>query len=42
MSGTIKEIFWEELKEDAKFFIKNFRQIMKRTWSDLKDDFKYA
>ena len=42
MSESIRNAFWSELKEDAKFFIKNFKEIVKRTWSDLLDDFKYG
>jgi hypothetical protein len=41
MTGTIKEIFLEDLKEDIEFFVKNFKEIMKRTWSDFLNDFKY-
>jgi len=40
MSRKISEIFLEELKEDAEFFFKNFKEIVKRTWSDILDDFK--
>ena len=42
MKGAIKEILWEDLKDDFKFFIKNFREIIKKTWYDLIDDFKYG
>jgi len=41
MSSTIRDIFLEELKEDFKFFVKNFKEILKRTWSDSLNDFKY-
>ena len=41
MSSTIRDIFLEELKEDFKFFVKNFKEIIKRTWSDFLNDFKY-
>jgi len=41
MSSTIRDIFLEELKEDFKFFVKNFKEILKRTWSDFLNDFKY-
>jgi hypothetical protein len=40
MSSLIKEIFWDDVKESAKFFIKNFRKIVKRTWNDFLKDFK--
>jgi hypothetical protein len=38
--SLIKEIFWEDLKEDVKFFIRNFKEIVKRIYSDLVDEFK--
>jgi len=41
MRETLKQIFWDDLKENAKFFIKNFREIFKRTWKDILNDFKY-
>lgn len=40
MSRATSEIFLEDLKEDAEFFIKNFKEILKRTWSDIRDDFR--
>ena len=40
MPETINNLFWEELKEDARFFIRNFKEIVKRTWSDMIDEFK--
>jgi hypothetical protein len=40
MSRTTNELFWEGLKEDIGFFVKNFKEIMKRTWSDFLNDFK--
>jgi len=40
MSEIIKEIFWRDLKDDIKFFLKNFKRIIKRTWSDLLKEFK--
>lgn len=42
MSETINSIFLEGLKEDLMFFIKNFKEIIKRTWNDLLDDFNYG
>jgi len=41
MSEIIKEIFWEDLKNDVKFFIKNSKKIIKRAWSDFLKEFKY-
>ena len=41
MRETLKQIFWEDLKESIEFFIKNFREIIKRTWKDILNDFKY-
>jgi len=32
MTNWIKEIFWEDLKEEIIFFIKNFKKIIKRVW----------
>lgn len=40
MKETIKEILWEDLKNSAKFFIKNFREIMKRTWDDFLNEIR--
>ncbi len=42
MSEIIKEIFWEDLKDDVKFFMKNFKKIIKRTWYDFLKEFKYG
>jgi hypothetical protein len=40
MSQTIKEAFWDDLKDDIKFFMRNFREIVKRTWLDFLTDMK--
>jgi len=40
MSQTIKEAFWDDLKDDIKFFMKNFKEIVKRTWLDFLTDMK--
>ncbi len=40
MNKIIKEIFWEDLKGEIKFFIKNFKEIIKRVWSDFLNELK--
>jgi len=40
MYEIIKEIFWEDLKKNVKFFTKNFNIIIRRTWSDFLKEFK--
>jgi len=40
MSQTIREVFWDDLKDDVKFFMRNFKEIVKRTWLDFLSDFK--
>jgi len=44
MTNWIKEIFWEDFKENITFFRKNFRKILKRVWHDsvleIKESFK--
>ena len=40
MGKTVNELFLEGLKEDIEFFVKNFKEIMKRTWNDLRNDFQ--
>ncbi len=40
MNEIIKEIFWEDLKNDVKFFMGNFKIIIKRVLSDFLKEFK--
>ena len=40
MNKIIKEIFWEDLKDNTKFVMQNLKEILKRTWSDFLNDFK--
>jgi len=40
MYEVIKEIFWEDLKNDIKFFMKNFKIIIKRILSDFLNEFR--
>jgi len=36
----IKEMFWEDFKKEIKFFIKNFKKIIKKVWSDSVKEIK--
>jgi len=40
MKSWIKEIFWEDFKEEVIFIIKNFKKIIKRTWEESISDLK--
>jgi len=40
MKEFLKEIFWDDVKEDVKFFMKNFKEIVRKTWYDFLDEFK--
>jgi hypothetical protein len=40
MNKVVKEMFWDDLKENFKFVKKNFRLILKRTWLDFVREMK--
>jgi len=40
MSKTVKQIFLEQMKEDAEFFVKNYKEIIRRTLDDFVNEFK--
>lgn len=40
MKSWFKEMFWEDLKKETKFFIKNLKKIIKKVWIDSVDDIK--